>query len=69
MVLDIRFVFSDHEPEPGDIPETPLPDEVLTCCGATWPTHAAWLAHYRSVHVIEGEDAAGEEGGLDASET
>ena len=62
MVLDIRFIFGDADPEPGDTPESALPDEVLTCCGATWPTHAAWLAHYRSVHGAE------EEGRLDGSE-
>lgn len=62
MVLDIRFVFGDPAPEPGDTPESPLPDEALTCCGATWATHAAWLAHYRTAH------GAGEEGSLDTSE-
>jgi hypothetical protein len=33
--------------EPMETPDAVLPDETLTCCQQTWPTHAAWMEHYR----------------------
>jgi hypothetical protein len=44
-----RIRSADHG-ESMETPESALPDETLTCCGRTWSTHAAWMAHYREAH-------------------
>jgi hypothetical protein len=40
----------DDTREVMETPDSALPDETLTCCGTTWPTHKKWMQHYQKVH-------------------
>jgi hypothetical protein len=44
----LRCAPDNHESV--EMPDSVLPDETLTCCHQIWPTHAAWMEHFKDVH-------------------
>jgi hypothetical protein len=49
LALALSMSHADNS-ESMETPASALPDETLTCCGQPWPTHAAWMAHFREAH-------------------